>query len=71
MHMQMVTHYLFQLLQTILVYYSIPFIVYLMKLLVPLIIAKLISLYKERFYIEETFPRIWVKSVVMDDNDLM
>ena len=40
----------------ILVYFQHIFIVYLMKLLVPMIICKLIPLYKERFYIEETFP---------------
>ena len=62
---------LFLAFKLILVYFQHIFIVYLMKLLVPMIICKLISLYKERFYIEETFPWKWVKSVIMDGNDLM
>ena len=56
MHMQMMAHYLFQLLKRLQFVFSIPLILYLMKLLVPRPFAKLISLYKERFYIKETFP---------------
>ena len=39
MHMQTMTHYLFQLLDRFYFNFSISFIVYLMKLLVPLIIC--------------------------------
>ena len=39
MHMQRMTHYLFQLLNRVNFIFSVPFIVYLMKLLVHLIIC--------------------------------
>ena len=71
MHMQMMTHYLSQLFN-ILVYFQTTFYILFNETVSTFDhLLNLYHLYKESFYIEETFPWKWVKSVIMDDNDLM